>query len=602
MKFRQPLTVALLTVLGLLPAKLASAQADAVVTNVQTLSPQFFVCVIAGVLLALGFHLLLTNLSVAAGVSAVGDLEKHTIDTSTTNQRGNAPNTADPDSSSAIVKISNGMGVWALITVSLSLFFASLLAVKLSLIPDNTVGITLGLVIWASYYAIMMYMEAKTVKTLTGAIWNTAVSGLRNGFKAVSGTFSTSSGKEMEDAAKASIHELRKELVDVAHKNDIDKKMDKWVKELKPQQPDYSKIEDKLKKLLDDVELKETMDTEGDEVVKKIFLDLASEQPAVKKEDVKKMGDAFDKVRSVAKSKGSTGDKVRKGIDKLTPGSEEQTRQMREKIEEYLKSTGKEELQPETIMSNLEKMAKNPKEAPRILSEHASHFDRDTIVSLVAQQDSMNREKAEKMADKVEQAFAKIKGKAGQMQDSAQHAASSAQEQMGKAGSDGRHQGDGSSIRIEKKSSAEVKSKVEAKVRDFFDEMGRKEFDYDMMKRDFMRIIHDPKATPDVLKERLKMYDRDSLIVLLSHKTNMSREDAERTATKLVEGRDEVMKKVDEIEEQVTSKMQLMKRKALEEAEEVRKAAAAAAWWFFFTALISGAAAALGGAMALTFI
>jgi hypothetical protein len=36
-------------------------------------------------------------------------------------------------------------------TMSLSLFFASFLAVRLSLIPENFIGIILGLVIWAGF-------------------------------------------------------------------------------------------------------------------------------------------------------------------------------------------------------------------------------------------------------------------------------------------------------------------------------------------------------------------------------------------------------------------------------------------------------------------
>ena len=36
----------------------------------------FFVCIVAGVLLALGFQLLLTSLSVAGGITAVGNIRK----------------------------------------------------------------------------------------------------------------------------------------------------------------------------------------------------------------------------------------------------------------------------------------------------------------------------------------------------------------------------------------------------------------------------------------------------------------------------------------------------------------------------------------------
>src|SRR5690606_27901974 len=37
----------------------------------------FFVCIVAGVLLAIGFQLLLTVLSVAAGITAIPELDEH---------------------------------------------------------------------------------------------------------------------------------------------------------------------------------------------------------------------------------------------------------------------------------------------------------------------------------------------------------------------------------------------------------------------------------------------------------------------------------------------------------------------------------------------
>ena len=40
-------------------------------------TPQFFVSLLAGVLLAIGFQVLLTALSVAIGISAVGNVQHH---------------------------------------------------------------------------------------------------------------------------------------------------------------------------------------------------------------------------------------------------------------------------------------------------------------------------------------------------------------------------------------------------------------------------------------------------------------------------------------------------------------------------------------------
>jgi hypothetical protein len=72
--------------------------------------PQFFIALIAGVVLACAFQLLLTNLSVAAGLSYIGqshDDEHHS------------------DSSSPPVRhIGSKVGTWTLITVTVALFLA----------------------------------------------------------------------------------------------------------------------------------------------------------------------------------------------------------------------------------------------------------------------------------------------------------------------------------------------------------------------------------------------------------------------------------------------------------------------------------------------
>jgi hypothetical protein len=99
--------------------------------------PQFFIALISGLVLAFGFQLLLTNLSVAAGISYVG----HHSSSGSSSGGGSTGK-----------KISTAFGVWTLITVSLAIFFACLLAVKLSLYNSILLGSITGLVIWGTYF------------------------------------------------------------------------------------------------------------------------------------------------------------------------------------------------------------------------------------------------------------------------------------------------------------------------------------------------------------------------------------------------------------------------------------------------------------------
>ena len=83
-------------------------QVDAIVVETPSFqSGQFIIAMIAGVILAFGFQLLLTNLSMAAGVSYVA----HSSNSSSSS--------SDSSGGSPIKTIGIAFGLWTLITVSL---------------------------------------------------------------------------------------------------------------------------------------------------------------------------------------------------------------------------------------------------------------------------------------------------------------------------------------------------------------------------------------------------------------------------------------------------------------------------------------------------
>ena len=133
--------------------------------------PQFFIALIAGVVLACAFQLLLTNLSVAAGLSYMG--QSHD-DGDHQSDRGSSP----------VRHIGRKVGTWTLITVTIALFFACLLAVKLSLISSPGLGAIVGLVVWATYFSMLVWVSSTTVGYLIGSVVNSATAG----FQAIVGT------------------------------------------------------------------------------------------------------------------------------------------------------------------------------------------------------------------------------------------------------------------------------------------------------------------------------------------------------------------------------------------------------------------------------
>ncbi len=158
-------------------------------TTVLFSGPHFFAAIVAGVILAIAFQLVLTTVSVAAGVSALnipGESE--------------TPR-ATRDLGETVRKANSAIGLWALITASVALFFASWLAVELSLTLSALVGAVLGLVIWGLFYVILAALDIKIFSSLAGTLVRTATSGMRSLSAMATSLFSGATEKGMGGGA-----------------------------------------------------------------------------------------------------------------------------------------------------------------------------------------------------------------------------------------------------------------------------------------------------------------------------------------------------------------------------------------------------------------
>jgi len=165
--------------------------------------PQFFIAVLSGLVLAFGFQLLFTNLSVAAGISYMGR-SHHSSHSSSSSSSG----------SSGLRKISTALGVWTLVTVTLALFFACLLAVKLSLLNSGLLGAITGLVIWGTYFSLLMWVSSTTVGSLIGSVVKTATSGFQSLMGAATAAMGArSASNQIIETAEATVAAVRREVM-----------------------------------------------------------------------------------------------------------------------------------------------------------------------------------------------------------------------------------------------------------------------------------------------------------------------------------------------------------------------------------------------------
>ncbi|WKN42178.1 hypothetical protein [Tunicatimonas pelagia] len=554
-------------------------------------TPQFFISILAGVLLAIGFQVLLTSLSVAIGFSAIGNVEKQA------NQSSSSSSSSDSSSSTPLgVKISSGVGIWTLLTSSIALFFASLLAVKLSLIGNEITGVTLGLVIWATFFTVLAYLESKAVSTLLGSLISTVTSGLRSAASAVQSVFSSSQKGQIENIADHAIEKVRMEMEDALDLNQLKQKVDEYVDRMEQTAnsgPDYEQVKQDFIGLLKDIRVEEKTDTEGEGVLDtEIFVKLASEQPSLSKQDVKKLKSTFQQAKQAVEAGDTQEEKAKKVAAQFSSASEEDIDEYITQIESYLKETERSELDPQAIRNDIQQIVNNPNNAQAILSERVGKMDRGTLVALLENHQKMDHEKAEKVVSYVEDAIDWVASKSSQAQNKAEQKKAQANYQANTI----QAEANGS---LENYGASTDNGGFEDKIRQYLNGLNRPELQYDSLKWDVEKMMNNPKSTPQILKHRLSQFDKETFMALLTSNDKISRRDVENISNRVDETRQQVLTKVDTLEREATRRTEEAKQAALHQAENTRKTAAAAAWWLFATAIASGAAAAVGGIVAI---
>lgn len=258
--------------------------------------PQFFAALIAGVVLAFAFQLLFTNLGVAAGISLVGR-KSHSVSSE-----------YDEDSGfgSTVKKVGTLVGVGTLISVTLALFIASILAVKLGLFVSPVSGAIVGLVIWATFFSLMMLFSSRAIGSLLGSVANTATSGMQ----AILGTATAAFGagaasKEVVKTAEAAATAVRKELGLAIDPVSMRENVEEFLQSVKPAGIDLDKIAQDFERLLGDENLQEIVASDSlRNIDRNTFVELISDRSDLSKKDINRIAAKLESVwqKTTAKS------------------------------------------------------------------------------------------------------------------------------------------------------------------------------------------------------------------------------------------------------------------------------------------------------------
>ena len=243
------------------------------VTNTVFSGSQGFLVLIAGLVLAFAFQLLLANFFIALGISY-----------SESDEESDKSETLDD----TIDKIGTIVGLRTLGTLSLTLFGACFLAVKLSLVNDAVLGAIFGLTIWATYFTLLVWISVTTVGSVIGTVVNSATSGLQG----IIGTAAIALGaKQVSDrvvsTAEAAATTVRRELSTAIDYDRSREAISSYLKQLRMPEEDRHQLQAEFEKLIVEPEMQSiAREHQIQNIGRQTFVDLVSSRTDFSKNDV----------------------------------------------------------------------------------------------------------------------------------------------------------------------------------------------------------------------------------------------------------------------------------------------------------------------------
>ena len=230
-------------------------------------------------------------------------------------------------------------------------------------------------------------------------------------------------------------------------------------------------------------------------------------------------------------------------------------------LDDYLRNTNEEELNPAGIKRDLKLLLNDPKLGASKLGDRLSQMDDSTLVALLAQRPDMTEQEATEVVARIADARRQVMDQIHSIQ----------------------------------RSIESVFASIFERIHDFLDSLDRPELDYYGIKRDVQKVFDDPQAGFSALRDRISHFDRNTLVALVTSNNRISERDANRVIDQIESARDGALKRAESVERQIEDRISAVKMQTQKQVEDTKKAAEAAAWWLFGTAVVSAIVAVIGG-------
>ena len=452
-------------------------------------SPEIFGSLLSGIAMAFAFQLLLTNL----GVAILSSPGTPALDSDSGDDDGD-----DEGLMSTMRGIETKVGIAALITVTIALFAACYLAVKLSLVNNAFEGAIVGVVIWSFYFAIVAWLGSSAVGSLIGSIVSTATSGLQG----IMGTATTALGanaakNQVVSTAEEVTAAVRRELTSGFDPSSIQKTLQSSLGNLQLPGVDLDKIGSQFEELLKESDLK---DIANSDLLKNIdrqsFVDLISNRTDFSKQDINQIADRLESTWKQLSSKGGNSD-------------------VASQLTDLLKSATPEDLNTDELAGKLQQLVKGSNLSDGkgdSFVNQALQLGLSSLLGRVLQNANISDLDVEKVSGQINKLKASVLG--GQ---SEQH----------------------------EQPSTDTKTKpfsvIRADLENYILFAPPWELSQTAVKQQFKDVVYDPQADPATIRQELEQIDRNYFVEKLSLRDDLQQNSIDNLSNYLEEARTEVL-------------------------------------------------------------
>ena len=570
--------------------------------------PKFFVALLAGVVMAFAFQLLLTNFSVAVGIASLGN---NSGDDSTESLGG------------TIRKVETAAGLWALVTATIALFSACFLAVKLSLIESTLLGAIIGVVIWSTYFSVLVWVGSSAVGSLIGSVVSTATSGFQGLMGTATAAISANAAKnQMVSTAEEITAAVRRELTEGFDPETIRNTLQSSVASLQLPQLDVKEIRSQFDKLLGDADLQSIADSDVlKNVNRQTFVDLISSRTDFSKAETNQIADQLEAAWKQVVNRQNPTEQVMNFLNSASP-EDLNSDKLGERLSELVTSGVSNATQSSGVMQQVIEYGLSAavpavlgrvnlsnidleKLTPQLqkLKGKVQDLDVDKITTQLKQlTDKATKQIAEKLPTQPENTIkadvedyilnsfpwhfnrATIKEEFQEVIYDQEANPATVRRELEELNSEYftnllKQRGDLSEARVKEiaeqfesdrtdvlkivqQASADHKSQdLRTRIEDYLRSTGKEELNPEGIERDFAKVLEDPEAGFEDLSDRFKEFDRDTLVQLLQQRQDISQEEANNIVSQLEGTRDKILNGAKQLQEQATAKASELRQK-----------------------------------------